>query len=833
MAFIPPSRLVKMVHGPASSTPTTPATSSDVLRAGISENRVLVVFTPGGGLTPTVPDTGNTLTNGSQLQTAINNAPIGSTIILQSGATYETNSANGFTFPAKGASWDNRRVTICCSRIGDLAAGARVAPSQTALFAKLVTGQKGPTLNFSGSRGWTLQGLEVSYTAACQTGASVQRMVDLTNADADITLERCWVHPRESVTAPSSIFRATSDGIGGIQTVKNFSFVDSYLDGFTGWGYSNVINHSGGLYTDGGSHLRVKNNFLQAYRTWYLEGQALPNSADVVIQRNTFDSPPAWEALTNPSGTSDGITPATIMQDDHRHLIIYAGTNILIVGNLFTGATRGSLGMFFYQTGGGAVCRYVSFLSNFLDSPKYFLSQLSNWHSPYQASDISFVNNLVRGGPFVSGQNSAWSIEFGGPEPGDIAAGVPLTAGHGLNVLHNTFRNLFDEMFHPQGHPSAFCDVRYNITFATFNWMNTSNVNADYPNLLMATNRFIGGSNRPAYISADQDFATDAAAGLGNAAAGDAGGSITNYILTSGTAQADAGTDHGCNITALQAALGGTSTDWDYPELPRASVDTTYSLPTGGTLRTPANSAALVTALANAVLGDVIQLTAGVTYSGNFTLANKGAGSAWIYIVSSALGSLPAAGTRVGPANAANMPKVSTANTDAVFTTAPGAHHYRFVGIEITTSVVSGLPPYFLVNTDGDSTLANMPHHITFDRCYLHGSSYGTIKGIRLQSATTGVVDSYFSDFKANNAGDRPDCNAIHTSFSAGPIKIQNNHMEATGEIFLSGGEDSPIAQLVPADIEIRNNHFFKPLAWNPFDGVNYGGVLYAVKNHL
>ena len=43
---------------------------------------------------------------------------------------------------------------------------------------------------------------------------------------------------------------------------------------------------------------------------------------------------------------------------------------------------------------------------NFLDSPKYFLSQLANDKTPYPASDIAFVNNLVRGGPFVSGQNS-------------------------------------------------------------------------------------------------------------------------------------------------------------------------------------------------------------------------------------------------------------------------------------------------------------------------------------------------------------------------------------------------------------------------------------------
>jgi hypothetical protein len=167
----------------------------------------------------------------------------------------------------------------------------------------------------------------------------------------------------------------------------------------------------------------------------------------------------------------------------------------------------------------------MKFFSQLPGQPEVLPVATGEHKTPYPASDIAFVNNLVRGGPFVSGQNSAWSIEFGGPALGDIAFGVPLTAGHGLNLLHNTFRNLFDEMLHPSGHPSAFCDIRYNITYQTFNWLNTANVTVDYPNLLMASNRFIGGlGNRPAYVSADQEFATDAAAGLGNAAAGDAGG---------------------------------------------------------------------------------------------------------------------------------------------------------------------------------------------------------------------------------------------------------------------------------------------------------------------
>src|SRR6266550_3605382 len=106
--------------------------------------------------------------------------------------------------------------------------------------------------------------------------------------------------------------------------------------------------------------------------------------------------------------------------------------------------------------------------------------------------------------------------------------------------------------------------------------------------------------------------------------------------------------------TVLMGGGGGGGNACD-PVLP-TSVDTTYSLP-GGTLWTPSDSAAFQTALDNSVLGDVIQLTAGTVYPGPFTLPNKSSGSGWIYIISSALGSLPAPGTRVG-ASSANMPTI-------------------------------------------------------------------------------------------------------------------------------------------------------------------------------
>ena len=256
------------------------------------------------------------------------------------------------------------------------------------------------------------------------------------------------------------------------------------------------------------------------------------------------------------------------------------------------------------------------------------------------------------------------------------------------------------------------------------------------------------------------------------------------------------------------------------PTLPQAFIDTTYSPPSGNTIVVNAGGN-LQTAINNAVPGDTIVLQAGATFSGPFTLPNK-VGSAWIYIRSSAYASLPPPGTRVSIADAANMPKIvgTTAGINAILTNAQ-AHNYRFVGIEIRPA--TGL---FITNLvaigGGETSLANLPHDITFDRCYIHGDpTVGGRRGIAMNGASVAVVDSYISDFKEVGS----DSQALWSYNSPGPLKIVNNYLEAAAENVMFGGADPAIANLVPSDIEIRRNHFFKPLSWIP--------LTWTVKNLL
>src|SRR5437879_11975265 len=129
------------------------------------------------------------------------------------------------------------------------------------------------------------------------------------------------------------------------------------------------------------------------------------------------------------------------------------------------------------------------------------------------------------------------------------------------------------------------------------------------------------------------------------------------------------------------SAIPGGPTD---PTLP-ALLNTQYSAPTGATITVPAGGD-FQAALNRAQPGDQILLAAGATYTGPFTLPVK-AGNRWILIRSAtADANLPAEGQRMKPSYAAVLPKIVSPDMGPAIQTAPGAHHYRFLGVEITTT---------------------------------------------------------------------------------------------------------------------------------------------------
>lgn len=251
-------------------------------------------------------------------------------------------------------------------------------------------------------------------------------------------------------------------------------------------------------------------------------------------------------------------------------------------------------------------------------------------------------------------------------------------------------------------------------------------------------------------------------------------------------------------------------------ELPRYQVEATYSAPTGQ-LHQPANSSELTTLLGGGVLnsktlaaGDTIELAAGTTYTGPFTIP-KLAGSSWVYVRSSALASLPSPGRRVAAADATNMPTIlAPADQNVGIGAAAGAHHFRFVGIQFKSSaaamsfVIAQLAPSL-------SGTADIPHHITFDRCYFVGdATFGGREGVSFNVDWGAIVESRFEGF----FNDGYDSQGVFIYNCNGPILIRNNYISGASESMMVGGSDPSLNGMVPSDITIVGNHFSKPLSW-------------------
>ena len=257
-------------------------------------------------------------------------------------------------------------------------------------------------------------------------------------------------------------------------------------------------------------------------------------------------------------------------------------------------------------------------------------------------------------------------------------------------------------------------------------------------------------------------------------------------------------------------------------ELPRVTVDTRYVPPTGNTIVVPAGGN-LQAALNAAERGDIIQLAAGATFTGNFVLPAK-PGSGWITITTAT--ALPPAGTRVTPQSAASFARIQSPNAMPTIKTASSgdASFYRLMGIEVASTADMTYSLVQLYN-DAADVVGDIPQGIILDRVYVHGNSSQTLQRcVVLNSRNSAVVDSWLSDCH----GKGMDTQAIITWASPGPLAIENNFLEGAGENIMFGGADPNVANVVPSDITIRRNYVYKPLSWQ---GVWTVKNLFEVKN--
>jgi hypothetical protein len=298
---------------------------------------------------------------------------------------------------------------------------------------------------------------------------------------------------------------------------------------------------------------------------------------------------------------------------------------------------------------------------------------------------------------------------------------------------------------------------------------------------------------------------------------------------------------------ALVAGLKGTAlAQYPDPELPRVYLDTALP-PSEGHVITVNAGDDLQQKIDDAgqwlSSGHVtIRLAAGATFIapqfGSFHLRyfSNNPNNNWIVIRSTSAafdgaGLIPP-GTRVNGQRADHkneMAKIRAQTATSALIVDASAHHYRLVGIDVgaqegVNDLVNMIIP------EGDTAPGTMTTDITFDRCYVHGNDNGTFRrGIALNGNSWSVIDSYISNF--HDADPTHDSQALLGWSGYGPFKIVNNYIEAASENLGFGGAPPGIncvtnpafPCVIPSDIEIRHNHFNKPLSWK--------GV-HRVKNH-
>ncbi|MEP6741285.1 MAG: hypothetical protein ABJB61_02210 [bacterium] len=222
----------------------------------------------------------------------------------------------------------------------------------------------------------------------------------------------------------------------------------------------------------------------------------------------------------------------------------------------------------------------------------------------------------------------------------------------------------------------------------------------------------------------------------------------------------------------------------------------------------------LQNAIDAAEFGDTIILKAGATYNEIILPYKPPNGDAdYITIQTEGFSALVKDGERVKPAEHARaMAKILSPGGKPAVATAPQAHHYRFIGIEFAPAANSEYVHNLIDLGSSDyNSYSQFPHHLIFDRCYVHSTGLNKARrGFAINSAETSILNSQVSGF----AGAGDETQAIAGWNGPGPFHIINNYLEGGAEVLLFGGSDPSISNLVPADIEIRRNYFYKQAEW-------------------
>jgi len=235
------------------------------------------------------------VSSGDDLQSALDRAAAGTTIVLNAGATYRPSAGGGFVLrnrPVRSGEWITiRSSSTAFDRNGAMPPGIRATAASASEFAILRATVNGvPAIRTDpGAHGYRLIGLDIGADAGVREVDLIEfgDGTDTTAATepSDIVIDRCLVHGNDAGTYRRGVALNGARLAVVDSDFRNFHDAGTDSQAIAGW--------------NGPGPFLIANNYLEAASENILFGGGDPSipglvPSDIEIRRNVSTKPLAW-----------------------------------------------------------------------------------------------------------------------------------------------------------------------------------------------------------------------------------------------------------------------------------------------------------------------------------------------------------------------------------------------------------------------------------------------------------------------------------------------------------------------------------------------------------
>lgn len=430
-----------LVQAPLTQTTPTSTTTNSIATTNGASNPEL----PQLSVDTSMPSTAVTVRVGphgdyTDLQTALNNVSLGTTILLDPGVSYTSPNDLGFILPNKttGTGWIVIRPDVADSALP--APGTRMTPADSAMMPKIVRGNVNLYAMSAapGAHNYRIIGVEFMNQMNLDTpynGAFVNLDGRESNVSAQsnhIILDRAYIH---GPSAPGSVGVKFGVLLGG----QYQAVIDSTIEGL----HSNDGEAKAIAGWDGAGLWLIRNNFLSASGENIMIGGATPiisglTPSDIEITHNHFYKPLGWrDDQAYASGLNRVVTKNLLELKNAQRVLIDAN----LFENVWPDGQSGHAIVLTPRGGGSTGSDPWTTVSDITISNNKFLNVANGFGISGGGPTIS----LNQGGPTQRGgriliENNLL-VGLGGDYASNYTSGNFATIGMGpsdLQIKHNT-----------------------------------------------------------------------------------------------------------------------------------------------------------------------------------------------------------------------------------------------------------------------------------------------------------------------------------------------------------------------------------------------------------